>query len=78
LGLDRHLYRVKGTIGPPPYTACCNICQFDKAAKRWAEAEVFGMESGGLTEAFKRAEIVLTARHRGFDKRITFDFTESW
>jgi hypothetical protein len=78
LGTDRHLYLVKGFEGPPPYSACCNICPYDEEAKAWGEPEVFGVDSGGINEAFKKAEVVLTARHAGHDKRITFDFMKSW
>lgn len=74
----QHVYLVKGILGPAPYAACCNVCRVDAGAGDYAEPEVVTAEAGTLTDLFRRVEGVLTDRHPGCQKAITFDFTKGW
>jgi hypothetical protein len=70
------VYLVKGTPGPVPYAACCNVLRVDGSG--YAEPEVMTAESGTLTDLFRRVETVLADRHPGCQKVITFDYTKGW
>ena len=73
---EGHVYLVKGMLGPSPYAACCNVLAVDPRTGKFAEPEVIAAETGTLTDLFRRVEGVLTERHPGYQKSITFDFTK--
>ena len=77
-GGEERVYLVKGILGPAPYAACCNVCRVDPRTGDYAEPEVVTAEAGTLTDLFRRVEAVLTDRHAGWQKAITFDFTKGW
>ena len=77
-GGGEHVYLVKGILGPAPYAGCCNVCRVDPRSGDYAEPEVVTTETGTLTELLRRVEAVLTERHPGYQKAITFDFTKGW
>jgi hypothetical protein len=77
-GGNGHVYLVKGTLGPAPYVACCNVLAVDPRTREFAEPEVLAAETGTLTDLLRRVEAVLTDRHPGCQKTVTFDFAKGW
>jgi hypothetical protein len=75
-GGGEQVYLVKGILGPPPHAACCNVFRVDGAG--YAEPEVVTAASGTLTDLFRRVETVLSERHAGCQRVITFDYTKGW
>jgi len=74
LANQRHVYLVQGAIGPPPHGTCGNVSRLDEKVGQYEKTEFVSVESGGLTELFKKVESELSKRHPGCSKAITFHF----
>ncbi len=71
---ENHLYFIRGAIGPSSDSACANVSRVDQKTGKWGEIEFVAIETGGLTELFRKIELILSERHAGCSKRISFDF----
>jgi hypothetical protein len=75
-GGGAQVYLVKGILGPAPHAACCNVLRVK--GEDFAVPEVVTADAGTLSDLFRRVETILTDRHPGCRKEITFDYTKGW